>query len=77
MATMRFSVPDEIKEQFDREFAGENKSRVISRLMVQAMEEHRVQKARVRAIDTLLRRRRTRKPVTNSKIRSARIAGRP
>ncbi len=64
MATMRFSVPDEVKEQFDREFAGENKSQVISRLMIQAVEERRVQEARARTIDTLLRRR-TRKPVTN------------
>ncbi len=49
MATMRFNVPDEVKEQFDREFAGENKSRIVARLMMRAIEE----------------RRRTRKPVTN------------
>jgi hypothetical protein len=32
---------------------------------------------RARAIDAILRRRRTQKPVTNSQIRAARVAGRP
>lgn len=77
MATMTFSVPDEVKEQFNRAFARENKSREIARLMMQAVEERRVQKERARAIDAILRRRRTQKPVTNSQIRTARVAGRP
>lgn len=77
MATVNFSVPDEVKEQFNRAFARENKSSIIARLMMQAVEERRLQKTRARAIDSLLRRRRSRKPVSDSEIRSARIAGRP
>lgn len=77
MANVNFSVPDEVKEQFNRAFARENKNRVIARLMMQAVEERRVQKERARAIDAILRRRRTQKPVTNSQIRTARVAGRP
>ena len=77
MTTVNFSVPDEVKEQFNRVFARENKSSIIARLMMQAVEERRLQKTRARAIDSLLRRRRSRKPVSNSEIRSARIAGRP
>ena len=77
MATVNFSVPDEVKEQFNRVFARENKSSIIARLMMQAVEERRLQKTRARAIDSLLRRRRSRKPVSDSEIRSARIAGRP
>lgn len=77
MATVNFSVPDEVKEQFNRTFARENKSSIIARLMMQAVEERRLQKTRARAIDSLLRRRRSRKPVSDSEIRSARIAGRP
>ncbi len=77
MATVNFSVPDEVKEQFNRTFARENKSSIIARLMMQAVEERRLQKTRARAIDSLLRRRRSRKPVSNNEIRSARIAGRP
>ena len=77
MATVNFSVPDEVKDEFNRAFARENKSSIIARLMMQAVEERRLQKTRARAIDALLRRRRSRKPVTNSEIRAARIAGRP
>jgi len=77
MATVNFSVPDEVKEQFNRTFARENKSSIIARLLMQAVEERRLQKTRARAIDSLLRRRRSRKPVSDSEIRSARIAGRP
>ncbi|OGA54416.1 MAG: hypothetical protein A3G24_04815 [Betaproteobacteria bacterium RIFCSPLOWO2_12_FULL_62_13] len=77
MTTVNFSVPDEVKEQFNRVFARENKSSIIARLMMQAVEERRLQKTRARTIDSLLRRRRSRKPVSNSEIRSARIAGRP
>jgi len=77
VATVNFSVPDEVKDEFNRAFARENKSSIIARLMMQAVEERRLQKTRARAIDALLRRRRSRKPVTNSEIRAARIAGRP
>lgn len=77
MATVNFSVPDEVKEQFNRVFARENKSSIIAGLMMQAVEERRLQNTRARAIDSLLRRRRSRKPVSDSEIRSARIAGRP
>jgi citrate lyase gamma subunit len=77
MATVNFSVPDEVKNQFNRAFARENKSSIIARLMMQAVQERRVQKERAGAIDAILRRRRTQKPVTNSQIRAARVAGRP
>lgn len=77
MATVNFSVPDEVKTEFNRVFARENKSSVIARLMLQAIEERRLQKQRARAIDAILRRRRTQKPVSDSQIRAARIAGRP
>lgn len=77
MAIVNYSVPDEVKTQFNRAFARENKSSVIARLMMQAVEERRMQKQRARAIDAILRRRRTQKPVSNSQIRAARIAGRP
>ena len=42
MARIRFSVPEEVKKQFDREFRGENKNHVIARIMIQAVEEHRL-----------------------------------
>ena len=50
MATVNFSVPDEVKEQFNRVLARENKSSIIARLMMQAVEERRLQKTRARAV---------------------------
>jgi metal-responsive CopG/Arc/MetJ family transcriptional regulator len=77
MATVNFSVPQDVKKQFDKAFAGRNKSRVIADLMTQAIEEQHVQKRRSKAIDALLVRRRTKRPVTAKQIRRAREAGRP
>ncbi|MBX9812673.1 MAG: hypothetical protein K2Y16_13840 [Burkholderiales bacterium] len=77
MATVNFSVPDEVKEQFNRAFARENKSSVVARLMMQTVEERRVQQARARAIDVLPKQRPSRKPVNSKQIRQARVAGRP
>lgn len=77
MATVNFSVPDEVKEKFNRAFAGENKSSVIARLMMQAVEERRLQKDRARAINRLLDLRRKSKPITMEEFNKARRAGRP
>jgi metal-responsive CopG/Arc/MetJ family transcriptional regulator len=77
MATMNFSVPEDVKRKFDKAFAGKNKSRVIADLMTQAVEEQHVQKRRSKAIDALLARRRTKRPVTAKQLRRAREAGRP
>jgi hypothetical protein len=46
MATVNFSVPENVKRKFDKAFAGKNKSRVIADLMAQAIEEQHVQKRR-------------------------------
>ena len=37
---MNFSVPEDVKEAFNKAFEGENKSAVITRLMVRAVDEH-------------------------------------
>lgn len=77
MATVNFSVPDEVKDEFNRTFARENKSSIVARLMMQAVEERRLQKQRARAIDRLLKLRSQQKPVTTEEINKARRAGRP
>jgi len=77
MAIVRYSVPHEVKTQFDRAFARENKSSVIARLMMQAVEERRAQRQRVRAVTVLLRLRRPREPLTNKRFNQARRTGRP
>lgn len=77
MATVNFSVPDDVKREFQEAFAGENKSAVIARLMRQAVEERRRQRRREAAIDALLELRQQQPPVSSEEIDAARRAGRP
>jgi hypothetical protein len=77
MATVNFSVPDEVKERFNRAFAGQNKSQIIAELMMRAVEEQALKKRRARAIDSLLRRRAGRPAASPAQIRKARDEGRP
>ncbi len=77
MATMNFSVPEEVKKQFDKMFAGKNKSAVLTQLMQQAIEGRKREDQRKRAIDHLLAMRQQTPRVTTKAIRQARIQGRP
>lgn len=77
MATVNFSVPPEVKEAFDKTFAGEHKSRVLTDLMRQAVEERRRRHRRARAIEKLLDLRKRARPHTSRVARAARVRGRP
>jgi metal-responsive CopG/Arc/MetJ family transcriptional regulator len=77
LATVNYSVPDEVKEAFHEAFANENKSAVITKLMRQAVEERRREQRRSAAIEALLDLRRKQKPVSDAEIARARQAGRP
>jgi hypothetical protein len=72
MATVNFSVPDEVKEAFNRAFAKQNKSAVIAELMRKAVQEQQRQDKRAIAIKQLTSRRKLRRLVTDEEIRSAR-----
>lgn len=72
MATVNFSVPDEVKRVFNETFRGRNKSAVIAELMERAVEEERQKAVRTRAIDELLARREQRPVVTESEVRQVR-----
>lgn len=54
MARISVSVPDDLKEEFQKTFAHENQSALVARLMKQAIEERRRQQVRATAIDALL-----------------------
>lgn len=54
MATVNYSVPDDVKELFNTAFAGANRSAVISGLMQQAAEHELRLKRRRESVDTLL-----------------------
>jgi metal-responsive CopG/Arc/MetJ family transcriptional regulator len=77
MATINFSVPDEVKREFQETFAHENKSAVITRLMKQAVEERKHQQTRAAAIEALLKLRTEQRPASDEEIRRARHVGRP
>lgn len=77
MATMNFSVPDDVKAAFDKVFAGANKSAILTRLMCDAIEAQARQQRRARAINRLLALRRRLPGASARAVRAARAAGRP
>ncbi len=77
MATVNFSVPDHVKESFNRAFEGENKSAVVARLMQQAVEGRVRQRRRSAAIDAILVLHERQPPVSDEEIARARQAMRP
>jgi hypothetical protein len=77
MATVNFSVPDEVKQAFNETFVGENKSAVLTRLMRQAIDERRRQRRRAAAIDALLQLRGQQAAVADVQIQRVRDEERP
>lgn len=77
MATVNYSVPDEIKKRFNEVFAHENKSHLIADLMKQVIEERERQLQRSRAIDALLKLRAKQKPISKKAFNKARHENRP
>ncbi|MEM7019028.1 MAG: hypothetical protein AAF512_17010 [Pseudomonadota bacterium] len=76
MSTINFSVPLEIKEEFNRYFANENKSAVLTALMQQAITEKKKQERRAKAIDAILALRDTAPAVSDEQISAHRQATR-
>jgi hypothetical protein len=76
MATVNFSVPDEVKEAFNQAFAGQNKSAIIAELMRRAVDEAERRQARAAAIRRLGARRGKRPAASDAAIRKARESGR-
>ncbi len=77
MATVNFSVPDDVKTAFDKAFGGQNKSAILAELMRRAVRELQQQKRREQLFRRLTNARARRRPVTSEEIRSARVADRP
>jgi hypothetical protein len=76
MATVNFSVPDEVKEKFNRVFKGHNKSQIIAKLMVRAVDEETIRRKRAKAIESILSRRGRRPPIAIAVFRKPREQGR-
>jgi len=77
MATVNFSVPDEVKNVFNHVFQGRNKSAIIADLMAEAVirEEQRLRSNQ--AIDRILRRQKTAPRISASQVSRARQGVRP
>lgn len=58
MATVNFSVPDDVRDAFNEAFAGRNKSAIIADLMREAVEAEYQREVREAAALRLLSRRR-------------------
>lgn len=77
MATVNFSVPDEVKAAFNRAFAGQNKSAVIAGLMRDAVEQQARQRRSHAAIRRILDRREQAPRVAQRDLDTARRTDRP
>jgi hypothetical protein len=77
MATVNFSVPDDVKAELDRTFGGQNKSAVIADLMRRAVAEVKRLERREDIFRTLTQRRAKRPSITDGQIRASRKMGRP
>jgi hypothetical protein len=77
MATVNFSVPDEVKDEFDAAFGDQNKSAIIAELMRRAVRERQLQTRRERLFRQLSSARGSRPSFTGAQIRKARAADRP
>lgn len=77
MATVNFSVPDDLKEEFNAAFATENKNAVIAELMRRAVEERKRVRQRATAIEALLVLRQRIPSAIPAEVRRAREDGRP
>ncbi len=77
MATVNFSVPDEVRAAFNKAFAGRNKSAILTDLMRQAVEQRQRAQRRARAITRLLELRKHLRPMSAPQISRARRSQRP
>ncbi|HEY4341278.1 MAG TPA: hypothetical protein VGM97_15150 [Steroidobacteraceae bacterium] len=77
MATVNFSVPDEVKADFDKAFGGQNKSAVIADLMRKAVAEVTRRKQREQIFRILTQRRAKRPALSDAQIGASRRMGRP
>jgi hypothetical protein len=77
VATVNFSVPDEVKAEFDKAFGDQNKSSIIAELMRRAVREHQLQIRRSRVFRQLSSARANRPSYSTGETRKARAADRP
>jgi hypothetical protein len=53
MATMSFSIPDDVRDRFDRVFEGRNKNAVVTTLLLHALEEEERRRSSLGLVERL------------------------
>ena len=77
MATINFSVPEDVKAAFNETFNHQNKSAVITELLREAIERARSRQRSQNAIVNILLRRDEAPVLTEAAFQRAREDGRP
>jgi hypothetical protein len=72
MATMTFSIPDEVQKAFDEAFEGANKDAIVTNLLRRAIKEKLRRNRPAGLVDRLNQIRARSRPVTDDEIRRAR-----
>ena len=72
MSTMNFSVPDRVKEEFNKYYADENKSAVLTKMLEEAIEDKKKQEQRSKAIEAILEFRKSSPYLSDEEIRNLR-----
>jgi metal-responsive CopG/Arc/MetJ family transcriptional regulator len=72
MAKLNFSLPDEVKQEFNELFANENKSAVLTRLIIQAIDEKKQAQRRQEAYHRILARREQAQPMSAQEFQALR-----
>ena len=76
MASVIFSIPDEVNEAFDRVFANRNRDEVLADLMRKAVAEMQQKTRRQEAFRRLTEKRAERPGLNDDEIRDARSEAR-
>ena len=72
MATVNYSVPEDVKKAFNERFKGRNMSAIIADLMQRAVAEEQAKYRRKQAMKDLVDRRSARTPVSEDDVQDAR-----
>ena len=68
MATMNFSIPDDVKERFNQTFVNSNKSAIVAQLLEEAIERAERKQRSDLAIQRILAIRKSNKPASTKAI---------
>lgn len=75
MATMNFSIPEDVKQRFNQTFANANKSAIVTQLLEEAIARAERKRRSDEAVQRILAGFPNRTPITEEELRQAREEG--